>query len=195
MDLWNRGGGFGLGLRTDGRVTVGFLPLPILDLVGHPVVVSNHGCKQVVFELRLAQGPAREPQGPPTDVTFVPGEPWPRSMPAPRHRRPTPQRPRRVLQVRRRRGADIDDLGTERAHRVLRVTCKGGKTATIPMAPRTAKGVDIYVGDRTSGPIFATSTGKRWQRSEAWRTLRRLARGAVPEKTGTLPSRPPACLL
>jgi site-specific recombinase XerD len=83
-------------------------------------------------------------------------------------------------------GADVEDLATERGHRVLRVTRKGGKTATIPMAPRTAEAIDVYVGERTSGPIFVTTTGNRWQRSEAWRTLRRLARDAVPEKAGTL---------
>jgi site-specific recombinase XerD len=54
------------------------------------------------------------------------------------------------------------------------------------MAPRTAEAIDVYVGERTSGPIFVTTTGNRWQRSEAWRTLRRLARDAVPEKAGTL---------
>jgi len=83
-------------------------------------------------------------------------------------------------------GADVEDLSTERGHRVLRVKRKGGKTATIPMAPRTAEAVDAYVGDRKSGPIFVTATGTRWQRSEAWRTLRRLARDAVPGKAGTL---------
>lgn len=83
-------------------------------------------------------------------------------------------------------GADIEDLGTERGHRVLRVKRKGGKTATIPMAPRTAEAVDAYAGERTSGPLFVTASGKRWQRSEAWRALRRLARNAVPEKASTL---------
>ena len=34
--------------------------------------------------------------------------------------------------------------------------------------------------------MFVTATGKRWQRSEAWRALRRLARDAVPEKATTL---------
>ena len=31
-----------------------------------------------------------------------------------------------------------------------------------------------------------TATGRRWHRSEAWRTLRRLARTAVPTKANTL---------
>jgi site-specific recombinase XerD len=83
-------------------------------------------------------------------------------------------------------GAGVEDLGTERGHRVLRIRRKGGKAATVPLAPRTAEAIDAYVGDRTSGPLFATATGKRWQRSEAWRTLRRLARRAVPGKATTL---------
>jgi len=31
-----------------------------------------------------------------------------------------------------------------------------------------------------------TRTGTRWHRTEAWRALRRLAKKAVPEKTGSL---------
>jgi integrase/recombinase XerD len=82
--------------------------------------------------------------------------------------------------------ADVDDLTTERGHRVLLITRKGGKKATVPMAPRTAEAVDAYVGDRVTGPLLITATGKRWQRSEVWRTLRRLARVAVPGKATTI---------
>jgi integrase/recombinase XerD len=82
--------------------------------------------------------------------------------------------------------ADVDDLNTERGHRVLLVTRKGGKKATIPLAPRTAEAVDAYVSERTTGPLFVTATGKRWERSEVWRTIRRLARVAVPDKATTL---------
>src|SRR4051812_23809346 len=35
-------------------------------------------------------------------------------------------------------GADVEDLDTERGHRVLRVTRKGGRRAMVPLAPRTA---------------------------------------------------------
>jgi len=90
------------------------------------------------------------------------------------------------LRVSEALGADVEDLTTERGHRVLRIKRKGGKTATVPLAPRTAEAVDAYVGDRTIGPLFATTTGVRWHRSEAWRTLRRLAKVAVPEKAGSL---------
>ena len=83
-------------------------------------------------------------------------------------------------------GLDVEHLGTERGHTVLGIRRKGGKTATVPLAPRTAEAVDAYIGDRTTGPLFVTATGKRWQRSEAWRTLRRLARDAVPDKADSL---------
>ena len=81
-------------------------------------------------------------------------------------------------------GADVDDVDSERGHRVLRITRKGGKTARVPLAPRTADAVDAYTDKRTEGPLFVTRTGGRWHRSEAWRTLRRLAREAVPNKGG-----------
>lgn len=90
------------------------------------------------------------------------------------------------LRVSEALGADVGDLGTERGHRVLFITRKGGKKATVPLAPRTAEAVDGYVGGRAEGPFFVTRTGRRWDRSEAWRTLRRLARDAVPAKAGTL---------
>ena len=37
-----------------------------------------------------------------------------------------------------------------RTSRVLRTTRKGGKTATVPLAPRTAEAVEDYAGDRTT---------------------------------------------
>ena len=56
-------------------------------------------------------------------------------------------------------GADVGALGTERGHRVLKITRKGGNTATVPLAPKTAEAVDSYVGDRTAGPLFVTASG------------------------------------
>ena len=53
--------------------------------------------------------------------------------------------------------ADASDLDMERGHRVLRITRKGGKKATIPLAPRTAEAVDTYLEGRTIGPLFTTS--------------------------------------
>ena len=83
-------------------------------------------------------------------------------------------------------GADVTDLGTERGHQVMYVIRKGGRRATVPLAPRTAEAVQAYVGDRTTGPLFVTATRNRWHRSEAWRTIRRLAGIAVPSKADSL---------
>lgn len=83
-------------------------------------------------------------------------------------------------------GSDVEHLGTERGHRVLVITRKGGKKATVPLAPRTADALDRYLAGREAGPIFVTRTGGRWNRSEAWRTIRRLAKEAVPKKASTL---------
>jgi integrase len=57
--------------------------------------------------------------------------------------------------------ADIQNLGTERGHRTLVVTRKGGKVVTIPLAPRTARAIDLAVGERADGPIFLAADGRR----------------------------------
>jgi integrase/recombinase XerD len=48
-------------------------------------------------------------------------------------------------------GANIEALGLERGHRTLVVTRKGGKVVTIPLAPRTARSIDLAIGERTKG--------------------------------------------
>jgi site-specific recombinase XerD len=75
-------------------------------------------------------------------------------------------------------GADIADLDVDRGHRTLRIVRKGGKHVTIPLAPRTARALDLYVGERSVGPIFTTVDGRRMDRSAADRTVKRLARRA-----------------
>jgi site-specific recombinase XerD len=83
-------------------------------------------------------------------------------------------------------GADVTDLDTERGHRVLRITRKGGKGATVPLAPRTAEALDSYLADRADGPLFATSSGGRFDQAAVWRLLRRLAATAVPGKARSI---------
>ncbi len=73
---------------------------------------------------------------------------------------------------------DIEHLGYDRGHRILRLHRKGGKVARAPLAPPTAHAVDAYVGDRTTGPIFITATGRRMDRHAAFRLVQRLARVA-----------------
>ncbi len=75
-------------------------------------------------------------------------------------------------------GADIESLGTERGHRTLAITRKGGKKAVIPLAPRTARAIDLAIGERCDGPIFITSSGERLDRHSAGRLVRRVARRA-----------------
>ena len=75
-------------------------------------------------------------------------------------------------------GADIDQLGLERGHRTLVVHRKGGKTVTIPLAPRTARAIDLAVGERFDGPIFLGHSGERMTRDAAARVVRRLAKAA-----------------
>jgi integrase/recombinase XerD len=64
------------------------------------------------------------------------------------------------LRVSEAAGADIQNMGTERGHRTLVITCKGGKIATIPLAPRTARAIDLAIGERCAGrPSSAPMVG------------------------------------
>jgi len=75
-------------------------------------------------------------------------------------------------------GADIEALGLERGHRTLTILRKGGKVVTIPLAPRTARAVDLAIGERVGGPIFLGGDGRRLDRHGAGRIVRRVARRA-----------------
>ena len=39
---------------------------------------------------------------------------------------------------------------------------KGGKVVTIPLAPRSARAIDLAIGERTGGPVFLAGTGGGW---------------------------------
>ncbi|MEM8621820.1 MAG: tyrosine-type recombinase/integrase [Actinomycetota bacterium] len=80
-------------------------------------------------------------------------------------------------------GADINDLDQNRGHRTLFVHRKGGKTATIPPAPRTARALDLYIDERVEGPIFTNhDMTKRLDRHAATRIVKRLAKAAGIDK-------------
>jgi len=55
---------------------------------------------------------------------------------------------------------------------------KGGKVVTIPLAPRTARAIDLATGERCDGPIFLTADGRRLDRHGAGRIVRKVARRA-----------------
>jgi site-specific recombinase XerD len=82
------------------------------------------------------------------------------------------------LRVSEATGANIEAMGLERGHRTLTVLRKGGKVVTIPLAPRTARAIDLAVGERCEGPIFLAGDGSRLDRHGAGRIVRRVARRA-----------------
>jgi integrase/recombinase XerD len=82
------------------------------------------------------------------------------------------------LRVSEALGTDIEALGLERGHRTLTVLRKGAKVVTIPLAPRTARAIDLAIGERVEGPIFLGRDRRRLDRHAAWRIVRRLARKA-----------------
>jgi integrase/recombinase XerD len=75
-------------------------------------------------------------------------------------------------------GADINDLGEEHGHRVLRVCGKGTKTVLIPLPPAVGRAIDRAIGTRADGPILLNSRGARMDRHAATRRLRQLAQTA-----------------
>jgi integrase len=54
----------------------------------------------------------------------------------------------------------------------------GGKVVTIPLVPRTARAVDLAIGERTGGPVFLAPDGRRLDRHGAGRVVRTTARRA-----------------
>jgi integrase/recombinase XerD len=91
-------------------------------------------------------------------------------------------------------GADIEDLGTDRGHRVLRVRRKGGKLQSLALPPPAADRIDAYLAGRddvaalpavppcAAAPrrrvLFATGTGARMYRTEVRTLLHRLGLAA-----------------
>ena len=72
-------------------------------------------------------------------------------------------------------GADIDDLGEEHGHRVLRVHGKGGKVVLVPLPPAVSRAIDSAASERTTGPLLLNRRGTRMDRHAATRRLRQLA--------------------
>ena len=87
------------------------------------------------------------------------------------------------LRVSEALGADITALGIERGHRTLTILRKGGKIVTIPLAPRTARAIDLAIGERAEGPIFLRPDAQRMDRHCAGRIVHRVARRAGLDKT------------
>jgi len=89
------------------------------------------------------------------------------------------------LRVSEATGADIEAIGLERGHRTLVIVRKGGKLVTIPLAPRTARAIDLAIGERCEGPIFLETDGRRLDRHGAGRIVRRVAwRAGITKSVG-----------
>ncbi len=77
--------------------------------------------------------------------------------------------------------ADLSDYTYQRGHRVLRITRKGGKTSTEPLAPPTVRALDAYFDDNhpMGGPLFLDRTNSaRLPYKTAFDQIRRLAHKA-----------------
>ncbi|MEU7911341.1 tyrosine-type recombinase/integrase [Microbispora bryophytorum] len=92
-------------------------------------------------------------------------------------------------------GAHVDDLGFARGYRTLTIRVKGGDTITRKLPVEAAHALDTYLADRAAragvelrdlrGPLFATSTGRPWDRSKAFELLQRIAKQAgITSKVG-----------
>jgi site-specific recombinase XerD len=73
---------------------------------------------------------------------------------------------------------NVEDLGFERGHRTLKILGKGRKPATIPLVPRTARTIDLAVGERCEGPILRRRDGQRLDRRTAHRWVKAIGKRA-----------------
>lgn len=74
-------------------------------------------------------------------------------------------------------GGRIEDLGEDLGHRTMSTTVKGGHVVKDALPPPTVRAIDAYLASRgnpTTGPIFATRTGKPIDNSGFQKLLRRL---------------------
>src|SRR5438445_11970322 len=80
-------------------------------------------------------------------------------------------------------GTNIEDLGLQRGHRTLRILGKRDDPATLPLVPRTARTIDLAVGECCEGPILRRRGGQRLDRRTAHRWVvsigKRAGLGAV----------------
>ena len=75
--------------------------------------------------------------------------------------------------------ANVEDLGTEQGHRVLRVTRSKGRRQSLTLPGPAASRIDAYLAGRPAPAgvpaLFATRTGGRLFAADVWQTVRRLA--------------------
>lgn len=82
--------------------------------------------------------------------------------------------------------ATTADLSTERGHRILTVTRKGGRRQKMVLPPPVLRILDRRLAEGTGGPLVATGTGRPVDRHAVWRLLRTLAADALPHLATSL---------
>ncbi len=83
-------------------------------------------------------------------------------------------------------GADLQDLGTDGDHKTLRVVRKGGRRDVIALPASLLELLRRLVGERTSGPLFITRSGRRWDRHAAWKQIHGLSLRCFPDRVDPL---------
>lgn len=81
---------------------------------------------------------------------------------------------------------DVEHLGHDRGHRVLRLSRKGGRGDRTVLTPPVLRALEVYRDGREAGPLFVTASGKRMGQPEAWRMVRRIARRATLDGAGEI---------
>ena len=81
---------------------------------------------------------------------------------------------------------DVEHLGHQQGHRVLRISRKGGRDALEPLSPPVERALDTHLAHRTTGPLFLDDHDRRMYETQAWRLIRRLARNAGLKPAGQL---------
>lgn len=75
---------------------------------------------------------------------------------------------------------ELERFGMQRGHRVVEVHGKGDKTRAVPVPAPAWVPVEAYLAGRTEGSVFVTATGRRWDRSGAYKAVQRIgARAGV----------------
>lgn len=62
---------------------------------------------------------------------------------------------------------DVEHVGYDRGHRVLKLERKGGRGDRTVLTAPVVRTLDAYLDGRTSGPLFVTSTGRRMGQPDA----------------------------
>lgn len=70
---------------------------------------------------------------------------------------------------------NIETMADIKGHHTIVARTKNRKVITVPLIPRVHHAVLVHIGDRKTGPVFATSSGRSMAANYAWRTLTALA--------------------